>query len=254
MDKLREELTCPVCMDLLQNAVSLVPCQHIFCEACILPVLRQQQSKCPVCRATTEMLCQARLARNAASLVAPERPDEVQYQHVSASGLRMVPAASPLRPSGKRSAIYQIQFNLYPYDTLSFYGPEHTAELAEALAVNSTVTTALFCELGSMHARFVVAAMYANRCVGKLGCFSCVHGYVSFVAERRVYASFSARAIRGRGDVRQPVRGPLSPSTARKNLRRKKSTGASPSYPSATVRSTTATRWTSRTCCRPIAC
>lgn len=165
MDKLREELTCPVCMDLLQNAVSLVPCQHIFCEACILPVLRQQQSKCPVCRATTEMLCQARLARNAASLVAPERPDEVQYQHVPPSGLRMVPAAFPLRPSGKRSAIYQVQFNLYPYDTLSFYGPEHTAELAEALAVNSTVTTALFCELGSMHARFVVAAMYVNRCV-----------------------------------------------------------------------------------------
>ena len=165
MDKLREELTCPVCMDLLQNAVSLVPCQHIFCEACILPVLRQQQSKCPVCRATTEMLCQARLARNAASLVAPERPDEVQYQHVPASGLRMVPAAFPLRPSGKRSAIYQVQFNLYPYDTLSFYGPEHTAELAEALAVNTTVMTALFCELGSMHARFVVAAMYVNRCV-----------------------------------------------------------------------------------------
>jgi len=164
-DKLREELTCPVCMDLLQNAVSLVPCQHIFCEACILPVLRQQKTQCPVCRATTEMLCQARLARNAASLVAPERPDEGQYQHVPVSGLRMVPAAFPLRPSGKRSAIYQIQFNLYPYDTLSFYGPEHTAELAEALAVNSTVMTALFCELGSIHARFVVAAMYANRCV-----------------------------------------------------------------------------------------
>ena len=178
MDKLREELTCPVCMDLLQNAVSLVPCQHIFCEACILPVLRQQQSKCPVCRATTEMLCQARLARNAASLVAPERPDEVQYQHVPASGLRMVPTAFPLRPSGKRSAIYQVQFNLYPYDTLSFYGPEHTAELAEALAVNTTVMTALFCELGSMHARFVVAAMYANRCVTRrVLLYDCGIGY-----------------------------------------------------------------------------
>jgi hypothetical protein len=165
-DDLRQELTCPICMELFRNPVSLVPCQHTFCELCIVSVLQagatQQQAHCPVCRTVTEMACQCHLARNASAILATAPGASTlpgQYEHVPATGLRAFARA----PTGKRKAIFQIDFNLYPYETLSFYGPDHAAEMADALSRNATIRTVMFCELGSMHSRFIVAAMYANR-------------------------------------------------------------------------------------------
>jgi hypothetical protein len=174
---LRQELTCPICMELLRNPVSLVPCQHTFCELCIVPVLQaavaQQQAHCPVCRTVTEMACQSHLARNASALLSTSTPR--QYEHVPSTGLRAFAHA----PTGKRKAIFQVVFNLYPYETLSFYGPDHAAEMADALSRNATIRTALFCELGSLQSRFVVAALHANRCVF-FGLFCvCVCAWVS---------------------------------------------------------------------------
>ena len=87
---LRQELACPICMELFRNPVSLVPCQHTFCELCIIPVLQaavaQQQAHCPVCRTVTEMACQCHLARNASALLGTSTPRK--YEHVPSTGLR----------------------------------------------------------------------------------------------------------------------------------------------------------------------
>ncbi|XP_004621935.3 E3 ubiquitin-protein ligase TRIM38-like [Sorex araneus] len=55
---MREEATCPICLELMSKPVS-IDCGHIYCRSCILENLENQQRKspfqrnfhCPVCRA-----------------------------------------------------------------------------------------------------------------------------------------------------------------------------------------------------------
>ncbi|XP_054554055.1 E3 ubiquitin-protein ligase TRIM31-like [Talpa occidentalis] len=47
-DRLKEELLCPICIDILQNPVTL-DCGHNFCLRCISRVAEETSSKCPLC-------------------------------------------------------------------------------------------------------------------------------------------------------------------------------------------------------------
>ena len=51
---LNEELSCPICMDVLNNAL-VTECLHRFCQECIQKHLRQLKGtgnahECPMCR------------------------------------------------------------------------------------------------------------------------------------------------------------------------------------------------------------
>ncbi|KAI9181257.1 hypothetical protein LWI28_013011 [Acer negundo] len=50
LQKLGLELKCPLCLNLFSRP-SLLPCDHIFCSACI-PRSKQCGSECPVCKST----------------------------------------------------------------------------------------------------------------------------------------------------------------------------------------------------------
>eukprot|EP00986_Skeletonema_menzelii_P008902 scaffold3901_cov135-Skeletonema_menzelii.AAC.8 len=43
---------CPICHDILKDAVSIRQCGHDFCKHCIQNWLKIQRS-CPICRAST---------------------------------------------------------------------------------------------------------------------------------------------------------------------------------------------------------
>ena len=41
-----EEFSCPICLDILVDSVTIVPCGHHFCKSCLEPLIRE----CPTCR------------------------------------------------------------------------------------------------------------------------------------------------------------------------------------------------------------
>ena len=51
LQALRDELQCPICLDLLKQPVT-TPCGHNFCKVCLVPHLDQSVhvARCPVCR------------------------------------------------------------------------------------------------------------------------------------------------------------------------------------------------------------
>ena len=58
LEKLNEELTCPICLDQYTDP-KLLHCFHVFCEKCLKPVARQTQQgqvvECPNCRHLTSL-------------------------------------------------------------------------------------------------------------------------------------------------------------------------------------------------------
>jgi E3 ubiquitin-protein ligase RNF1/2 len=44
------ELTCPICLGILHNTVTVMECLHRFCESCISKSLRLGKKECPTCR------------------------------------------------------------------------------------------------------------------------------------------------------------------------------------------------------------
>ena len=58
-DKLKEELTCTICMSLYQEPKILPGCNHVYCEGCIKQLVRDLSSyewiKCPECRTVSKI-------------------------------------------------------------------------------------------------------------------------------------------------------------------------------------------------------
>jgi E3 ubiquitin-protein ligase CHFR len=49
LDELGEDFCCPICDDLLFQAVTLMPCLHNFCGSCFSDWMVKQKT-CPSCR------------------------------------------------------------------------------------------------------------------------------------------------------------------------------------------------------------
>lgn len=46
----KEKHKCSVCMEIIENCVSLFPCQHKFCGFCITKEVERKVFRCPLCR------------------------------------------------------------------------------------------------------------------------------------------------------------------------------------------------------------
>lgn len=49
IEKYREILMCPICMDKTKDTV-FVPCGHAFCAKCSSAILNANSGRCPICR------------------------------------------------------------------------------------------------------------------------------------------------------------------------------------------------------------
>ncbi|RYE45559.1 MAG: hypothetical protein EOP48_22080, partial [Sphingobacteriales bacterium] len=62
-ENLQEELTCAICKGVIYNCVTLAPCQHNFCSACLSEHL-QHSMRCPLCRENIILAKKNQLLRN----------------------------------------------------------------------------------------------------------------------------------------------------------------------------------------------
>ncbi|XP_015422163.1 PREDICTED: tripartite motif-containing protein 5, partial [Myotis davidii] len=86
----KEEVTCPICLELLTKPMSL-DCGHTFCQACITTnnrgsMIGQGKSSCPVCRSTYQPE-NMRPNRHVANIVEAFRKVKLSPQEVQKTDL-----------------------------------------------------------------------------------------------------------------------------------------------------------------------
>jgi len=81
---IKDQLTCPVCKELLKEACTLSACQHVFCERCIEGILESSADdviRCPVCRESGEGYCSNMFVCSLVETIAEQERREVQLQY-----------------------------------------------------------------------------------------------------------------------------------------------------------------------------
>ena len=90
-DAMREELSCPICMDAVERAVQ-VPCGHVFCSDCLAinQSLGESRHDCPVCRTPF---------RSRGVTVADVARDTMRMLQRLVPGAAAAPAPAPTSPT-----------------------------------------------------------------------------------------------------------------------------------------------------------
>ncbi|KAK8693291.1 hypothetical protein V6N13_070880 [Hibiscus sabdariffa] len=103
MDKLREELSCAICLDICYEP-STTPCGHSFCKKCLRSAADKCGKRCPKCRQliSNEISCALnRVLWNIIQLLFPKEVSEARKSAAGALNSRKVECRSP--ESGRRS-------------------------------------------------------------------------------------------------------------------------------------------------------
>ena len=78
-DVAREHFLCSVCLDLVENAVTIRECTHNFCQNCLDDVVRTRNLRCPDCRknfTNADMTAPSRLMKNILSGIRLNCPND----------------------------------------------------------------------------------------------------------------------------------------------------------------------------------
>lgn len=77
---LNVELTCPICLGIMRNTMTLMECLHRFCAECISKCLRVGKRECPTCRVHCSSRRQLRPDPEFDALIASVYPNLDEYE------------------------------------------------------------------------------------------------------------------------------------------------------------------------------
>lgn len=75
IQRILENLKCPICYDYLDNPVMELPNQHLFCKKCILNWL-SRSAQCPICKVNIEKIEENLLAKTILSTIPTHCPNK----------------------------------------------------------------------------------------------------------------------------------------------------------------------------------
>jgi len=74
------ELTCPICLGILHNTMTVMECLHRFCSGCISKSLRLGKKECPTCRVKCSSRRHLRADPNFDGIIAQIYPDLDEFE------------------------------------------------------------------------------------------------------------------------------------------------------------------------------
>ncbi|CAK7306802.1 E3 ubiquitin-protein ligase RING2 [Vulpes lagopus] len=77
---LHSELMCPICLDMLKNAMTTRECLHCFCADCIMTALRSGNRECHTCRKKLVSKRSLRPDPNFDALISKIYPSRDEYE------------------------------------------------------------------------------------------------------------------------------------------------------------------------------
>jgi len=77
---LNKDLTCPICLNIIHNTLTVMECLHRFCSNCISKSLRMGKKECPTCRMPCSSRRNLRPDPNFDSLIRVLYPDLERYE------------------------------------------------------------------------------------------------------------------------------------------------------------------------------
>jgi hypothetical protein len=77
---LNKDLTCPICLNIIHNTLTVMECLHRFCNACISKSLRTGRKECPTCRIPCMSRRNLRPDPNFDALIKVLYPDLEKYE------------------------------------------------------------------------------------------------------------------------------------------------------------------------------
>jgi len=77
---LNVELTCPICLGIMRNTMTVMECLHRFCDECISKCLRWGKKECPTCRVHCSSRRHLRPDPNFDALIATVYPNLDEYE------------------------------------------------------------------------------------------------------------------------------------------------------------------------------
>jgi hypothetical protein len=108
-EELLDDITCPVCLEFMEQTTLVMECTHRFCKSCIERCLRQAGKECPKCRIPVPSRRSLRYDPHFDMLLKVLVPSLQEYMHNNANKDRKTIAEDAIRNSTRMVQLFKKQ-------------------------------------------------------------------------------------------------------------------------------------------------
>ena len=158
---LRNELLCPICLEILKRTMTTKECLHRFCHDCIITALRSGNKECPTCRKKLASKRSLRPDPNFDAIITKIFPNREEYETMHERVLEKLKYKKILNNQHTKS-ISRRQSNQHKPETTTTKTPNDTNQISEE-ADNEMDTNNSSKKLTSKHQRAMASSTTNNN-------------------------------------------------------------------------------------------